>query len=153
MKRIPSISKLAKIFLFSNAKILLYCWFLRFTLSFLIKGSCIPNATTCNVCRKPEWNDISLLQIRRVDGVWIIQWNKTLLRLNFTVWCKPPDVVHAYGLGTEVWPSRGCCCESVSDFQQLGESNPSLCALCLCPITYLRVMGFIISTPINSLVF
>lgn len=43
--------------------------------------------------------------------------------------------------------------ESVSDFQQLGESNPSLCVLCLCPITYLIVMGFITSTHINSLVF
>lgn len=70
----------------------------------------------------------------QMSDVLVMGWKRyessskiMLLRLNFTVQVKPPDEIHACELGAEVWPGRGCCCESVSDSWQRGERNPSSC--------------------------
>lgn len=47
----------------------------------------------------------ALYEIGRVEEVRVIQQNKMLLGLNFTVQCKPPDEIHVRELGTEVWHS------------------------------------------------
>lgn len=78
----------------------------------------------CPCCSRVERNEITS-KIGRIEEVRVIQQNKMLLGLNFTVRRKPPDEIHARELGTEVWPGPEYRCESASDSWQPGEYNPS----------------------------